>query len=112
MRPAVAAFQNGGYGAVWQSSGQSGPFYSIYGRDFDPDNELPGLLSIVRQRSPAGLQFVVSFVGMGGRTYQLQSSGTLRDWTTVLATNPPDGTFTYTDLGSASGVRGFRTITP
>lgn len=111
-RVALAPFVNGGYTASWQSFAQDGDRYGVMARAFDPDNEIPGRLFLTRVGSPAQRQFSVNFVGMGGRTHLLQSSGNLSNWTTVLTTNPAAGTFSFPENGSNIVNRAFRVQTP
>ncbi len=115
-RASVAALQGGGYATAWQSLGQDGDGYGVFARLFDPDNEIPGRLVVSRYGPPQQRQFLFGFVGMGGRTHQLQSAPALGtntpSWTIILTTNPPTGVFEYLASGSNTPSRFYRVLTP
>ncbi len=112
----LASRSDSGYGAGWQSFGVDKDDYGIAARWFDPDNEIPGRLVIERFGVPAKQQYLITFIGMGGRTHQLQATESLKPaapaWSTVLITNTTSGTFSYLETGSNRPPRFFRVLTP
>ncbi len=117
-RAALAARSDAGYWSGWQSYGVDKDDYGISIRSYNPDNEIPGHLFIERFGPSSKQQYVVTFLGMGGRTHNLQvteslkTPGTTTAWSTVLITNPPTGTFSYVETGSNRPPRFFRVLTP
>jgi len=109
-RLALAALKSRGVGALWQSQGQDGDGYGVFGNTLAPQLVLPGRLLI----TPAAAGgFSITFIGTAGRTHVLQRSFSLgNDWETVVTDNPPDGILTYaTDSGAPPELEAFRAWT-
>ncbi|HAM70325.1 MAG TPA: hypothetical protein DCM86_01620 [Verrucomicrobiales bacterium] len=113
---ALAGRADSGYWSGWQSFGVDKDDYGISVRWYDPDDEIPGRLFISRFGSAAQQQYLVTFIGMGGRVHNLQATEALKgastSWATVWTTNTPTGTFSYLESGSNRPPRFFRVFTP
>ncbi|HTI72651.1 MAG TPA: hypothetical protein VMF06_21930 [Candidatus Limnocylindria bacterium] len=107
----LAPVTGGGFGAAWQSFGEDGDGYGVYGRVFPGDPAIPGKLYITRSGGLGQIQFNISFIGMAGRTHELQSTSDFSEWNTVYTTTPVDGKFDYTENGADVAYRFFRVVT-
>ncbi len=106
--PAIVGLGNGGHVVAWESFGQDGSGYGVFAKEQGPLAPVPGRLTIVRLAGNTWAQ--VTFIGQPWREHELQQSSTLGSWATVFTTNPPDGSFSYTEPAT-NAARNFRVLT-
>ncbi|GEM_PF-2392967 len=98
-RPHVIPWLDGGFATVWETGGAGG---TVGARTVAPSTASPGMMSAFLTGPSEAQVYQISFIGFPGECYELQATDTLNNWSTILTTNAPSGSFLYADPDGAA----------